>query len=93
MTTGLDQIPNDAARLHLAPTDSPVTPDVGGAYPALTDLHPLALRIGGLLLTFILTGMIGTALAALGQPAINQGAKAMPLLQMMTEKPARHVIH
>lgn len=92
MTTGLEQIPNDASRLHLAPTDSLVTPEVGGAYSAFTDLHPLALRIGGLLLTLILTGMIGTALTTIGQPATNQGAKAMPLLLMMTEKPARHAI-
>jgi|GEM_PF-1032972 len=90
MTIGLEQVPNDAARLRSERPDSPASPASDGEHAAFTELQPRALRISGLLLTLMLIGILGTALTSHGQPVHNQGAKAKPLLLMMTDKPSRH---
>jgi hypothetical protein len=82
MTVGFEQLPNDAS-LH---------PDVRSWSAALTKIRQIPLRTWALLLALMVISLAGGALTMQDRVVKPAAASAMPLLQMMTEKSARHAV-
>ncbi len=94
MTTGLGRVPNDKVAIQ---ADAERTETIARAEPVIAQVwstflicaHHVPLRIKALFLLAIVIIIVGEALKVEEPPTLSAHAKPLPLLLMMTEKPAR----